>query len=1023
MAKLAWALMAVAFTLLPTNAWKDCRPTLTTTHTLTKHVAANGQVTWLNDAPALDSLFGHACRDGQCLRMGALTQAETPGHRTSEHVSACPGQVIVTHTTVVTRTASRSDIAGQDGSYGEWPFAAAASSFRRVLDRDDIENNSADEAHPTETALEDTVQPEKVELHGSSSSTARVPTPAVTITVGRTVISLSPGKPVTVSGTTISVGKALKSYFLDGTPYKLREAMETKSSAQATSTALSEGTLEQNNISTHSPSAVVITAGDVVASVRPGQQIVVSGKTFSLGRAGNTLYSNGLPSSVRHLKTHSLLGATSNDTSLVRVTIGGQVTALRPGQGITTSGKTVSLAQAGNSLIVNGVPTPVLHGTGVATSTPRPVLVTLAGQTTSLRPGQQVTMASSTFSLGLAGQTLWINGSPKPITSVVAANSTIAPVELVTIAGKTTSMRPGQQVIVSGTTFSLGTGGQNLFMDGTARPVLHSSTSVARIPQPVRVTIAGSITSLRPGQQVTVKRTTYSLGTAGSYLYVDGKPTPILPLPHNVNGSTDHLIPSTGAHGTGTSIHHSSRNSTSHKSAPEKTLTQSHTIMHSSRNSTSHKSAPEKTLTHSSSTRSSHVISANSTQPRSSHGTAVSTTRHSFGTAAPGSRTMVHPSSTSLLVFVGAPGMRPESTSMVTGLFAYMGGDGKLSTSTSTALFAAGAGVKWDTKKFDDELQNVGKDCKSLPCTYNCGTLHFDKPGIFSYDAHPTAWCKTISGVTYTLTTAIGPAPETSQGIDFGTGTLPATPSGKDIAHFSFKPGCTPPPWKKPACSMSWYKDSYPCEIRPVVDNGGKCGINRNFLGAGICPGLQCCGQNMTCGTEASECGSGCQRNFGQCWAPGKSSFLPSSSVWTGKMESSKCPAAIIAAITPPIPPPAIVGISGIDIIHGIIPVPDIIIPPGACCPAGVTAINIAGLLVLPKFPKFPLWPFKFPPKKICIKIWFINTCPSPDTDENEKTNNKDEDKPDDDEKPKPFDLDKPPGDETPTSSPTSSES
>nr|OQO17676.1 hypothetical protein B0A51_16065 [Rachicladosporium sp. CCFEE 5018] len=627
MAKLAWVLMAVACTLLPMNAWKDCRPTLTTTHTLSRHVDADGQVAWLDDVPTLDSLSVHACRDGQCLRMGALTQAETPILRTLEHDSACPGQVIVTHTTVVTRISSRSDIAGQDGSYGEWSLAAAASPSGRFYDQDGIENNSADEANPTATAFEDTVQPEKVELHSSSSSTARISTPAVTITVGSTVISLSPGKPVTVSGTTISVGKALKSYFLDGTPYKLPEAMKTKSSAQVISTAVSEGTLKHNSTSTHSSTAVVITAGGVVTSVKPGQQIIVSSKTFSLGRAGNTLYSNGIPSSVRHLTTTSLWGTTCNATSLVPVTIGGQATTLRPGQEITASGKTVSLAQAGDSLYVNGVPTPVWHGTGAASSTPHPVLVTLAGHTTSLRPGQPVTMASSTFSLGLAGQTLWINGSPKPITSVVAANSTITPAVMVTIAGKTTSMRPGQRVT------------------------------------------------------------------------------------------------------------------------------------------------------------------------------------------------------------------------------------------------------------------------------------------------------------------------------------------------------------------------------------------------------------NMTCGTEASECGSGCQRNFGQCWPPGKSSFLPSSSVWTGKMESSKCPAAIIAAITPPIPPPAIVGIRGIDIIHGIIPVPDIIIPPGACCPAGVTAMNIAGLLVLPKFPKFPLWPFKFPPKRICIKIWFVNTCPSPDTDENEKTNNEVEDKPEDDEKPKPFDLDNPPGDETPTSSPTSSQS
>ncbi|KAK6436452.1 hypothetical protein LTR95_007358 [Oleoguttula sp. CCFEE 5521] len=1023
MAKLAWALIAVAFTLLPTNAWKDCRPTLTTTHTLTRHVDADGQVAWLDGAPTLELLSGHACRDGHCLQMGALTQAETGTLRTSEHVSDCPGQVIVEHKTVITRTASRSDIAGQDGSYGEWSFAAATSPFRRVYDRDGIENNSADEAEPTGTASEDTVQPEKVKLHSSSSSTARVSTPAVTISVGSTVISLSPGKPVTVSGTTISVGKALKSYFFDGTPYKPPEAMKIRSSVQATSTAISEGTLKQNGTSTHSPTAVVITASSVVTSVQPGQQIIVSSKTYSLDRAGNTLYSNGIPSSVRHLTTTSLSSVTFNTTSLVRVTIVGQVTALRPGQEIVTNGKTVSLAQAGNTLFVNGLPTPVSHGTGVASPTVQPVAVTFAGHTTSLRPGQQVTVGSSTFSLGSAGQTLWINGSPKPISPAREVNSIVTPAVGATIAGKTTSLRPGQQVTVNGKTFSLGKAGETFFVDGRPTSILHSASSASRNPQPVRVTIAGSITSLRPGQQVTVRSTTYSLGTAGWYLYVDGKPTPIAPLPHNVNGTTGHLVHSTGAHGTGTSIHHSSRNSTSHKSAPENTLTPSRTIIHSSRNSTSHESAPEKTLTQSPSVINSHVTSANSTQPRSSHGTAVSTTQHGFGTAAPGSRTLVHPSSTSLLVFGGPSGMPPQSTSMVTGLFAYLGGDGKISTSTSTALFAAGAGVKWDTKKFEDEVQHVGQECKSLPCTYTCPTLHFDKPGIFSYDAHSTAWCKTISGVTYTLTTAIGPAPETSNGIAGGTGTLPATPSGKDIAHFSFMPGCTPPPWKKPSCSMSWYKDSYPCEIRPVVENAGKCGQEHNFLGAGICPGLQCCGQNMTCGTEASECGTGCQRNFGQCWPPGKSSFLPSSSVWTGKMESSTCPAAIIAAITPPIPPPAIVGIKGIDIIHGIIPVPDIIIPPGACCPAGVTAINIAGLLVLPKFPKFPLWPFKFPPKKICIKIWFVNTCPSPDTEENEKTNNEDEDKPEDDEKPKPFDLDEPPGDGTPTSSPTSSQS
>lgn len=166
---------------------------------------------------------------------------------------------------------------------------------------------------------------------------------------------------------------------------------------------------------------------------------------------------------------------------------------------------------------------------------------------TALAPGSAITISGTTYSLPTNGPGLLINGSlqalpvvpTKPIPTAGAARLIATPSRptILVIEGQT--LLAGSDITVSGTAYSLPTSGSKLFVNGqpTSLPSTHpyevfTIGSIAMIQ--TRLPDSGSIVALLinhqtlfPGSNLIFSRTTYSLPTSGSELFVNGEPTPL----------------------------------------------------------------------------------------------------------------------------------------------------------------------------------------------------------------------------------------------------------------------------------------------------------------------------------------------------------------------------------------------------------------------------------------------------------------------------------------------------------------
>lgn len=200
------------------------------------------------------------------------------------------------------------------------------------------------------------------------------------------------------------------------------------------------------------------------AVLTPGGTAVIAGTTVSLASAATAVVVNG--------QTQSL--SSPAITAAPLVTVGGTVyhpnagstydiggSLLSPGQAITVSGTTISLAQGGTAIVVNGVTT-TLGGAGAGSShgsyptiTAPPILMVngqpiagnagtsyvISGQT--LSPGGAITitgpMGVETISLNLAGNELLSVISGMTMTSSIGSGAAATAAPVLTIGGQTFS--------------------------------------------------------------------------------------------------------------------------------------------------------------------------------------------------------------------------------------------------------------------------------------------------------------------------------------------------------------------------------------------------------------------------------------------------------------------------------------------------------------------------------------------------------------------------------------------------------
>lgn len=258
----------------------------------------------------------------------------------------------------------------------------------------------------------------------------------------------------------------------------------------------------------------------------------------------------------------------------------GSETLVPGGPAITVGASTYSLESSGAALVVNGhtssIAVPVGTPVGLAPATATSILsgyVLDNGEILSAE-GSSVVYQGSTFSLASSGR-LVINGvtstitpsggspSTSPETALVVNGITtpiFAPERSITAAGRTITagqngeftigsqvLKPGGEVTVSGTAYSLDLSGTALIVDGRTSSLSSS---------PARITVLGSTIignsdgdfviesqTLKPGSAVTIDGVTYSLATASAQSSAAGRSTDAL-ASRTASGS---VAPSTAA--------------------------------------------------------------------------------------------------------------------------------------------------------------------------------------------------------------------------------------------------------------------------------------------------------------------------------------------------------------------------------------------------------------------------------------------------------------------------------------------
>jgi hypothetical protein len=297
--------------------------------------------------------------------------------------------------------------------------------------------------------------------------------------------------------------------------------------------------------------------------------IEVAGTTYSLQASGGIAVVNGQSVQVTTLASPTepavpiMLGGLTGSPASSGAYIVADQTLSPGGSAIEISGTTYSLAQSGESAVVNGEATPIF-AVQIAPIQPATVVIgdvtaapvssgayyVIAGQTLSPE-ASAIEVSGVTYSLPKSGANIVINGATSyanaantPLSVLLGSLTAASFMGGGFIVGNQVLSSGGAAVEVSGTTYSLATSGNTVFINGAPSAVqpaaftgLTSFTDGASTPSPV---VFGSVTAtpfiaggyilatqiLSPGgTAVEVSGTTYSLAASGNTVFINGKPT------------------------------------------------------------------------------------------------------------------------------------------------------------------------------------------------------------------------------------------------------------------------------------------------------------------------------------------------------------------------------------------------------------------------------------------------------------------------------------------------------------------
>jgi hypothetical protein len=348
---------------------------------------------------------------------------------------------------------------------------------------------------------------------------------------------LTPGGAITVSGTPVSFVKGGTAVVVGGFTQRLPQAQATPSPvlsfAGQVYTAQADSAFVVNG-NTLTRGGVITISGTKVSYVSEGTAVVVNGKTQALAQASPTsapvLTIGGQEYTARTGLNFVINGAT-----------------LIPGGQVTVDGTTISLANEGNTAVVNGVTQTLSTGTtgsgavlsigGRAYTAGSGPNFVIGSQT--LIPGKAISFDGTSVSLAPGGSAVVVNG----VTQTISSESPTQVAAVLTIGGQTYTARSGTSyviagqtllagsaVTVDGTTISLQSGGTAAIINGITQTLPQATpAALLNIGGKTYTAQSGSFVvkeqTLRPGNVITVDGTTISLAADETIAVINGVTT------------------------------------------------------------------------------------------------------------------------------------------------------------------------------------------------------------------------------------------------------------------------------------------------------------------------------------------------------------------------------------------------------------------------------------------------------------------------------------------------------------------
>jgi hypothetical protein len=334
---------------------------------------------------------------------------------------------------------------------------------------------------------------------------------------------LTPGGAITVSGTPVSFVKGGTAVVVGGFTQRLPQAQATPSPVLSFAgqiyTAQADSAFVVNG-NTLTRGGVITISGTKVSYVSEGTAVVVNGKTQALAQASPTsapvLTIGGQEYTARTGLNFVINGAT-----------------LIPGGQVTVDGTTISLANEGNTAVVNGVTQTLSTGTtgsgavlsigGRAYTAGSGPNFVIGSQT--LIPGKAISFDGTSVSLAPGGSAVVVNG----VTQTISSESPTQVAAVLTIGGQTYTARSGTSyviagqtllagsaVTVDGTTISLQSGGTAAIINGITQTLPQATpAALLNIGGKTYTAQSGSFAvkgqTLRPGNVITVDGTRHSI--------------------------------------------------------------------------------------------------------------------------------------------------------------------------------------------------------------------------------------------------------------------------------------------------------------------------------------------------------------------------------------------------------------------------------------------------------------------------------------------------------------------------------